>query len=970
MADNEIRGKIKSFFTTAANRDNLTSGEELQTSLGKIKKWFSDLKNVAFTGSYNDLSNTPTIPSTAADVGALPNNATVSITGAANGSGTFSNGAASVAVRRRACNVGNITSTATTDTPWYIVADYTVPDSNNNFNRITFLVQTGYSNTDNRMNGVGILDVVARINVNGTVNYLKANWILSGHSIGTDDFVLIYDSTSRKISLYAKRTESYSTYRFIVLAESSNYNNVDIAELWTLYNTRTGIAALPTGENVTTVTSTLAMLEAGTVYMNSPAIDRTDAAPETEQVGTGRIIFRDKNNKQIGIINPSRLTDGRERLYIAVNSEKNNSMITNYLILDIAPDGTCSYRVSDPAAFRTAISAASSAQMEQALDYGGYNLLPLDNITADSGIVYTVDKNAGTITVTSKGSSSAPQIKIPIPSELVGNYYFAVVGSSSTADAYVWCTNDSARAKKWDGTTGSEADVGGGDCEIQLVSSKSYNLNIRLRDTISGSLVLKPMVYSDKLKGIPFQPYAMSNLELTQKKAASTDLASHVDSISKHIPFVVGTGTTAGTWTGTLTGLTAYYDGLLILYKSPVAGGSSETTLNINSLGAKTVYMYNTTKLTTHYPANQPILLVYSESQNSGCWVVADGYDANTVPSAYCGTSASTAAKTATCTNYKLLADSYILVSVVNANSASDALTLNINSRGAKPIYINGTASSSTNNTLPAGTYLVFYDGTNYYFRTDGKITGNGWTDNTGYSYIDSDGAGNVKARFGVPRATEDGIDLSIDIYRDSEDPSSAFFRSMLWKMFTENGSRKYGLIKMDYGNLGNQANIQTNADLRINALGSTPEVKFDFRNLLRFAVESEQLRWTAASGALPTGSGTNLVIDSDGYIMKSSSSRDAKHSIDYVNDTEQFHDALMLMRPATFVYNSDNSETEKLGMIAEDVADVCPIAGIVDKNGKVENYDDRAVIAMLVMEVQRLNKEIQKLKKEENQNE
>jgi hypothetical protein len=51
-------------------------------------------------------------------------------------------------------------------------------------------------------------------------------------------------------------------------------------------------------------------------------------------------------------------------------------------------------------------------------------------------------------------------------------------------------------------------------------------------------------------------------------------------------------------------------------------------------------------------------------------------------------------------------------------------LTLNINSAGAKPIYINGTVSSSSNYTLPNGTYFVFYDGTNYYFRTDGKIQG------------------------------------------------------------------------------------------------------------------------------------------------------------------------------------------------------------------------------------------------------
>ena len=47
-------------FTTATTRSNLTTKEKLSISLGKIAKWFSDLKTVAFSGSYNDLSNKPT----------------------------------------------------------------------------------------------------------------------------------------------------------------------------------------------------------------------------------------------------------------------------------------------------------------------------------------------------------------------------------------------------------------------------------------------------------------------------------------------------------------------------------------------------------------------------------------------------------------------------------------------------------------------------------------------------------------------------------------------------------------------------------------------------------------------------------------------------------------------------------------------------------------------------------------------
>ena len=48
-------------FTEASTRANILSGETIPTLFGKIKKFFSDLKAVAFSGSYNDLSNKPTL---------------------------------------------------------------------------------------------------------------------------------------------------------------------------------------------------------------------------------------------------------------------------------------------------------------------------------------------------------------------------------------------------------------------------------------------------------------------------------------------------------------------------------------------------------------------------------------------------------------------------------------------------------------------------------------------------------------------------------------------------------------------------------------------------------------------------------------------------------------------------------------------------------------------------------------------
>ena len=47
-------------FTQAAERKNIVTGEKFGTILGKVAKFFADLKTVAFTGSYNDLSDKPT----------------------------------------------------------------------------------------------------------------------------------------------------------------------------------------------------------------------------------------------------------------------------------------------------------------------------------------------------------------------------------------------------------------------------------------------------------------------------------------------------------------------------------------------------------------------------------------------------------------------------------------------------------------------------------------------------------------------------------------------------------------------------------------------------------------------------------------------------------------------------------------------------------------------------------------------
>ena len=63
-------------FTQASSRTNITTGEKLSAMFGKVMKWFADLKDVAFSGSYTDLSDKPSIPDVSGKLNINGDNAT------------------------------------------------------------------------------------------------------------------------------------------------------------------------------------------------------------------------------------------------------------------------------------------------------------------------------------------------------------------------------------------------------------------------------------------------------------------------------------------------------------------------------------------------------------------------------------------------------------------------------------------------------------------------------------------------------------------------------------------------------------------------------------------------------------------------------------------------------------------------------------------------------------------------------
>lgn len=192
------------------------------------------------------------------------------------------------------------------------------------------------------------------------------------------------------------------------------------------------------------------------------------------------------------------------------------------------------------------------------------------------------------------------------------------------------------------------------------------------------------------------------------------------------MPFgVTAGGTTA--YTVSLTGVTLS-PGTLIACKFN-ATNAANATLNVNSLGAVPIYYKGSAITASQITANYVVLLIYEKSTvSTGCWheIWSYGYNTNTntVPTGYCDTAAATSAKTATCTGYLASSDTYLPIIFTKNNSAKTKLTLNVNSQGAKTIYINGNITSESNYFIPAGTYIAYFDGTNYQIRTDGKIPG------------------------------------------------------------------------------------------------------------------------------------------------------------------------------------------------------------------------------------------------------
>lgn len=176
--------------------------------------------------------------------------------------------------------------------------------------------------------------------------------------------------------------------------------------------------------------------------------------------------------------------------------------------------------------------------------------------------------------------------------------------------------------------------------------------------------------------------------------------------------------------------------GAIIAILFTTGNTAASPTLNVNSLGAKSIYIGSSTPSSTtnafKWSANTLLTFMYDGTyfrymgaESAGSVIPSEG------AGSWYGTSSSAAtasAKTSSITNYILTQGARVTVTFSNANTnVAGAITLNVNSTGAKTIYYNNAATSATNTlTWTAGESLTFiYSGTYYYFVSRSKPLAN-----------------------------------------------------------------------------------------------------------------------------------------------------------------------------------------------------------------------------------------------------
>jgi hypothetical protein len=114
--------------------------------------------------------------------------------------------------------------------------------------------------------------------------------------------------------------------------------------------------------------------------------------------------------------------------------------------------------------------------------------------------------------------------------------------------------------------------------------------------------------------------------------------------------------------------------------------------------------------------------------------------------------------------------------------------------------------------------------------------------------------------------------------------------------------------------------------------------------------VEDQTRTFIAGIRGVTTGvaDAVPVLIDSNGQLGTASSSRRFKEEI---KSMDKASESILALKPVTFHYKNDTTDTPQFGLIAEEVAEVNPHLVVRDKNGEIYTVRYDAVNAMLLNE-------------------
>ena len=151
-------------------------------------------------------------------------------------------------------------------------------------------------------------------------------------------------------SRYLNNNQVWNSLNLYVDANGNKSVNVSDPAAW-----RTALSAVNKAGDTMTGDLTISKSTQPDVYLKNTAIDTTAATLSSTQYGY--FALRDANDKFVGYFESAMSAEGTTSAKLGARRVVNGSNVTNYMSVGVDANGNKSVNVSDPAAWRTALSA-------------------------------------------------------------------------------------------------------------------------------------------------------------------------------------------------------------------------------------------------------------------------------------------------------------------------------------------------------------------------------------------------------------------------------------------------------------------------------------------------------------------------------------------------------------------------------------------------------------------------------------